>query len=715
MTVDFFSSSWYRVAALKPRLSPRLHVGRHRYRGESWYVLKDPITNRVHRFTPQTYYLLGQMDGQRTLELIWQHGLEQLGDDAPTQDELIQLLGQLHGADVVECDVPPDDAEIFERFGTTMRAKRASLWRNPLFIRIPLWDPDAFLERTQHLVRPLVGPAGVLLWLALVLPALLLAGVHWEPLTRNLADQVLAAGNLLVLALSFPVVKLLHELGHAYATKLRGGQVHEIGLMLLVLMPAPYVDSSAASAFKHKWSRAVVGAAGMLVETALASLAMFAWVLLEPGFARALCFNVMLIAGVSTVIFNLNPLLRYDGYYILCDLIEAPNLAQRSKRYLVEAIDRHLFRVPGAQGMRLARGEAPWLALYQPLSSIYRTFVMLAIALFVASEYFIVGVLLALWTVAQSLLWPLAKGAWHVIGAPELQRRRGPALATSAGLLALCVLLLWGVPAPSRVMAQGVVWLPEDAQLRAQASGFVQRLLLAPGAQVQPGSLVALLDRPEMRAEFEAQSARVDEAQAKWDSAMVNDRVRAELARQELGTEQAVLGRVQSELQALELRALAGGTLIMPAAAELPGRFARKGEILGWLGDDRHRLVRVVVEQADIERVLQRRRAVQVRLSPEPWRVLAATLVREVPAGRDQLPSKALAVEGGGEHLADPSDAQGLKTLQRVFQLDLHLSEPPPFMPLGARAWVRFDLEPEPLGQQAWRALRLLFLTRFDV
>lgn len=715
MGSELFSQAWYRVAELRPRLSPRLQLGRHRYRGESWYVLKDAISNRVHRFTPQTYYLLGQMDGRRTLEAIWQDGLEHLGDDAPTQDELIRLLAQLHAADVIECDVPPDGSELFERYRRTQQSRRQAAWRNPLFLRLPLWDPDAFLERTLFLVRPLAGRVGLLLWLALVLPALVLAGMHWEPLTQNLADRVLSAGNLLLLALSFPVVKLLHELGHAYATKLRGGQVHEIGIMLLVFMPAPYVDSSSATAFKSKWQRALVGAAGMMVETALAALALFAWLQLEPGFLRGLCFNVMLIAGVSTVVFNLNPLLRYDGYYMLCDLIEIPNLAQRSRRFLAEWADRVLFRVPAEQPIRLAPGEAKWLAAYAPLSTLYRTAVMLAIALFVASEYMVIGVALALFTVGQSLLWPMAKGVWHVVGGATLARRRGHALSVGGGLLLGAGLLLFVVPAPHRVVAQGVVWLPDDAQLRAQAAGFVQRLPLAAGQALQRGELVAQLERPELTAELEAQRARVDEAQAKWESAMVGERVRLELARRELETESAVLTRLETEHEGLSLRAGIAGSLILPAAAELPGRFVRKGELLGWVDERSQRIVRVVIDQDDIDRVRALRRELRVRLSHDPDRVLAARLVREVPAGRDELPSRALAVEGGGEHLLDPKDPQGLKTLRRVFQLDVQLDEPPAALPLGARAWVRIALRPEPLGWQAWRAIRQLFLSRFDV
>ena len=158
---------------------------------------------------------------------------------------------------------------------------------------------------------------------------------------------MLSAQNLLLLWLVFPVIKLLHELGHAYAAKAGGGEVHEMGMMLLVFMPVPYVDATAAGGFRSKWRRALVGAAGMLVELFIASLCMFVWVLVEPGVMRAVAFNVMLIAGVSTVVFNGNPLLRFDGYYILSDLIEIPNLAHA--RQPVLALPRRALPLPAAR------------------------------------------------------------------------------------------------------------------------------------------------------------------------------------------------------------------------------------------------------------------------------------------------------------------------------------------------------------------------------
>jgi putative peptide zinc metalloprotease protein len=287
------------VATLKPRLRGHTQIHRHHYRGQRWYVLQDHATQRYHRFSPAAYRILGLMDGRHTVQEIWERACTQLGDDAPTQDEVIRLLTQLHTADVLQCNVPPDTTELLLRYDRQRRRTWQSQLLSPLFWRFPLFDPERFLQRYLPLVRPMFGWVGVALWLTVVGSAVVLGAVYWQDLTADIIDRLLAPQNVLLLWLVFPLVKMLHEFGHAFATKTYGGEVHEMGIMLLALMPMPYVDASAASAFRSKWQRIMVGAAGMYVELFLASLALFCWLNVRPGTVRVVAYNVMFIAGVS--------------------------------------------------------------------------------------------------------------------------------------------------------------------------------------------------------------------------------------------------------------------------------------------------------------------------------------------------------------------------------------------------------------------------------
>src|SRR5262249_38846026 len=239
--------------------------------------------------------------------------------------------------------------ELFARGEREERARHFRSFANPMAIRIPLLDPDRLLNRCRGLLRLIWSGWGALVWVAVVLPAFVLIWPHWPELTHNFSDRVLAVDNLVTLYLVFPVIKALHEMGHASATKAGGGEVHDLGIIFLVLLPVPYVDASAASVFRSKYRRAVVGAAGMGVELFVAAIAFYLWLLIEPGLLRATLFNVMMIASVSTVLFNGNPLLRYDAYYILVDLIEIPNLAARSARYWRYLIERYILGVHEAE------------------------------------------------------------------------------------------------------------------------------------------------------------------------------------------------------------------------------------------------------------------------------------------------------------------------------------------------------------------------------
>jgi putative peptide zinc metalloprotease protein len=711
----FLSPSWYRLAPLRPTLKPQASVRRHRFRGEVWYVVQDPASGRFNRFTPAVYQLLGLMDGRRTMDEVWQAAVEQLGDDAPSQEEVIRLLSQLHAADLLQCEASPDSAELFERFAKQNNLRRASNWKNPFSLRIPLWDPDRFLTRTLPYVRPLFGGFGALLYGGTVGFGIALAALHWPELTQNLADRVFAAHNLLLLWLCFPIVKLLHELGHAYAAKAGGGEVHEMGIMLLVFTPVPYVDASASSGFRSKWRRSLVGAAGMLTETFIAALCMFAWAAAEPGILRGIAFNVMLIAGVSTLVFNANPLLRFDGYYILCDLLEIPNLAMRGTRYWRYLAERYLFRIPDAEKPLISPGEHRWLLFYAPAALAYRILVLVAIVMYIAAEWFFIGVALAIWGVVAMFVLPIGKFLAYLLSMPRSAHSRRRAILTSAAVLALAAGFVTLVPMPSRFLAEGVVWLPEEAQVRAGADGFVHSVTATPGAQVEPGARLIESVNPQMTAQLAVAAARVAELEARLDLQLFTERVQAEITRQELARERANEERLRERAGQLVARSAVAGRFIISQPDDLPGRFVRKGDLIGYVTQDTRKMVRAVVSQDDVDLVRSRLVRADVRLAERMGEVYHASVAREVPAARDELPSSALSSQGGGAIAADPRDPKGGKALASTFQFDLELPAQVGGLSYGGRAHVRFMLRPEPLAMQWYRRVRQAFLARFNV
>ncbi|MDN3922096.1 site-2 protease family protein [Roseateles violae] len=710
------SSLWYRVAELRPRLVAQARLHRHRYRERVWYLLQDPASGRVHRFTPAARLVLAAMDGQRSVRELWQIACDKMGDDAPTQDELIQLLGQLHGADLLATDVPPDALELFDRGQREASAKRRRAWINPMALRVPLWDPGRFLDRHAPWWRRLWSRGALLLWLAVVLPAVLMLPAQWGELTGNLSDRVLQADNLLLMALVFPFIKALHEMGHATATRAAGGEVHDMGLMVLVLMPVPYVDASAANVLRSRWQRALIGAAGMMVELFLAALAFYAWLAVEPGLVRAVCFNIIFVAGISTLVFNGNPLLRYDAYYILADLIELPNLAAQSARYWGYLLQRYLLRLRDLESPAQTRSERWWFACYGLASAVYRVFVSLAIALFIGSRFFVIGVVLALLAVVMMTLTPMLKAFKALRALPEARERAGRVrLTLAASALALFVLVAV-LPLPHRTVAQGVLWLPEQSIVRAGAPGFFRSFETPPGTLVEAGALLARSVDPALDAEVQLLQARVDELEASYAAEFVADRARAEIVREQLLHARSALARAQGRAQGLLVTAATSGRYMVPRASDLPGRHLAQGAVIGYVLGDTPATVRVVLDQAAVDDVSSSTLQVQVRRASEPGQTWPGRVVRQVPAGRDEVPSLALTQAGGGAFAADPRDPKGLRTLDRVFQLDVEIDGlAGRELRYGERVHLRFTHAPATLLQQAWPPLRRLFLRHFDV
>jgi putative peptide zinc metalloprotease protein len=716
MSQSLFSTSWYRVAGVRPRLRNHAQIHRHVYRGSVWYVLQNHSTGKFHRFTPVANLIIGLMDGRRTLQEIWDLACVRLGDEVPSQDEVIKLLSDLHKADVLQSDAPPDIHELQQRRSQHVRARWKQYLGNPLSLRFPLLDPDRILRRLMPLFGHLFGWFGAVLWVGTMAWALILIAMHWTELSSDVVDRVFSVENLMLMWFVFPLIKMLHEFGHAMATKEGGGEVHEMGVMLLVLMPVPYVDASAATAFRDKRSRMLVGAAGMLVELFIAAIAVFAWVHLGPGTERAIAYNVILVAGVSTLLFNVNPLLRYDGYYILSDYLEIPNLAQRANEYLGYLVNRYLFGVEGGNNPVSAPGEGGWFLFYAIASFAYRMFMMVSIALLIASKFFVIGVLLALWALASMLVLPLSKKIGYLFSSPRLQGRRARALfATGAIVTALAAMLLWW-PAPSSTRAEGVIWAPEQAQVRATVDGFVTRVLVKPDQQVRRGELLIQCEDLELNSRTSVLQAQLAELDARYNAAVLTKRVQAEVFNQQkvhVAEALALAYRRQAELQ---IRSPADGTFIMQDAQNSPGRYVRRGELLAYVVDRSATTVRVAVPQADGDLVREQTRRVEIRAADRLDKVIQARIQREVPAATDELPSMTLSLQGGGKIGLDPRKPAGdSKALEKLFVLDLAL--PPGELPdyLGGRIYVRFEHAPEPLGEQWYREIRGVFLKKFNV
>lgn len=715
MSEYLYSPHWYRVANLKPKLHSHIEIHRHDYRGLIWYIVEDTGTGRNHRFNPAAYQFIGLLDGKQTVQEISDLLSKQLGDFAPGQEEIIQLMGQLYSADLMQTDALVNIEELFERQAVIKKIKLKQQLTNPISQKLPLWDPEEFLAKHLNKVEWLFNYRIGIIWLLVVIFAALQAVTNWGKIINHLNVNIVSPYNFLTLFLLYPLIKILHELGHAFATKVNGGEVHEMGINFIMFMPVPYVNVSSSGNFRNKYDRMLVSAAGILVETFLAALGLLLFMSAEPGFIQDIGFNTLLIGGVSSFFFNANPLLKYDGYYILADALGIPNLFQRSAQYWRYFFQRYLFGLANAISPATAPGETFWFITYSISSMLYRISMLWFVCVYVSEKYFTLGVLLALWLVTVQFLVPLYKAVLFIITTPILAKKRTKAALTTASLGIIAVGLVGFMPITSYIVTEGIVWLPDEALIKAEHDGFIGSLQTHSNQVVNNGDVVLLMNDDMLESKARIARAKLAELQSKFRAERESDLVKANILKEELHVAESQLDHINTKIRSMTIKASKSGRVLIPEENDLPGRYIHHGELIGYILDNNPPTIRAVITQDDIGLVRQGIVDIKVRLSNDPNHQYDAIVIRQTPEASNRLPNPALATIGGGKIQIDPNNNKELATLQKIFWIDLKFNPKDNNVPIGTRAYVRINHGGEALSMQWYRRIRQAFLRHFNV
>ncbi len=708
--MSLFSDHWYRVAALHPRLRSHVRIDRHRYRGEVWHLLKDPLTGRQHRLNELGWRVVARFDGRLSLQQIWDLLIAQAGEDAPTQAEVIALLARLHEAELIQTENTPDVAQLFAS-ADRRRARQQRQRVNPLSLRVGLFDPTRLLDALAPLGRALMRPWALWAWAALAVLTLAALAPHGGELRAYAALHLGSPRMLLIMWLAYPVIKALHELAHALALRSWGGEVRDVGVSLLMLMPVPYVDASAASGLRSRRKRVLVSLMGILAETTLAALAAWLWLTVSDGVLRDIAFATMVVGGVSTLLFNGNPLMRFDAYHALCDAIESPALGTRGDAYWRYLWRRHALALAQARPPTVARGERPWLLGYAAASLAYRILVALWMVGWLLGVHLLLGALMAAWMLFVLLARPAFRLWRYTRDASELDGRRARAHAAHGLALLLPLALLLALPVPRATHASGVVWVDEKAMVRAQVDGFVERVAVTDGQQVSAGTLVLQLRDPALDGELERVHARLAGLDIAYYAALFQEPAKAAGVAQEMRRQEAERDRLQARIAALAVRSAGVGRIALRQPDDLPGSYIARGSLVAHLITAQTPTVRVLVSEGDVARLRELPRGIQVRLADAPTATQHATLIAQTPAPVSELPSPALGDRLGGPVLTDPADPDGMRPLEPMFVVDLALPGGTGGR-IGTRAQVRFDHGDAPLAQQWLYRVQQLFVGR---
>ena len=695
--------AWQSIAGLRLRPGKSIQLYHHVYRGIPWLIISDEQSDSYYRCNGNAETFLRLLDGSRTVAQAFEQSGEVPAGEL-RQPDVVYLIANLRSAGLLDDDGDPQASG-----NAQSQPANPTRWSNPFAVRFPLFNPDRFLQRSAHLFRPFFSPIALYLWVALVITALATTLLNWSGLVEHGAARFSDPKNLLWFWLLYPLVKALHELGHAYATRIRGGKVEQMGIMLLVLFPVPYVDSSAAHQFSSKNQRLAVASAGIMVELFLASVALLVWANTGPGLIRDLAFDLIIIGAVSTLAFNANPLLRFDGYYVLSELIEIPNLATRSDRFLGYLLKKYLLAIPDQRSPVTAEGEVKWLITYGICARIYRVFITFFIAFWIAGKFLIVGVLLALWALIGQLLLPMARTICRLI--PQLlESNRMGRFAVIASVSMFLILSVLFMPLGQSTYAEGMISPPENAFIRAGADGIVARVNHDDGDRVEKGEAVLMLENLDLEARFESLRARLAEMNARHQQAFLEDRTLADILKVKIVALEADLDDLTSQRDSLVIVAGKDGVLSLPVASDLPGKYVRRGDVIGHVVGQGGSSALVVVPQSDIDSVRQQLEAIEVRLGSQPGKTFSAEFLRELPQGTDRLPHRILGSASGGLMAVDARDQSGTQLVSKVFMVEIGLPADLPENFFGNRLYVRFIHPEETLGKQLVRRFNQLLL-----
>jgi len=567
------------LSSVRPRLREALRFLFQDFKGETYCVIEDSVSSKFHRIGLAEYGFIRKLDGRYTVAEAHALASAESGADALTEAEAESVLAWLVEQHLVELggDIPLDRL-------TEVRSKRMNAGLknvfNLLFIRVPIGSPDAMLNRISGLFPLLCSRWVFALWSLLLGSGVISVLSNWDRFTGN-AEGILSRSNWFWLLLVWVLLKVWHEFWHAVTCKYYGGPVRECGVLFVLFAPLGYVDATASLAFDSKWQRIRVALAGIYGEFFIASIAAIVWSQTAPGMLNTVAFNTIVMASTVTLLFNLNPLMRFDGYYVLTEWVEIPNLATRSNS-LLRSLSKSWFLAVDGIRMPDWRDSETWIFLgYGIAALMWRIFIMVTLAVAASVLFGGGGQLL---TVVALSFWflPMVVGLFKYIhegNTYERPRIRSAYLRLALVAAGLGLLMVW--PVRSEVEAPGALRYAQEHIYRAEADGFLSRIHIATGASVEAGAPLVEISNPQLEAELKRLKIELDRQtiRQRW--------ARVQQSPAEFAAEQARLEALQTRYEAeakviaaMTIEAAQAGLVVAPGLDALTGRFITEGEPL---------------------------------------------------------------------------------------------------------------------------------------
>ncbi len=723
------------------RRRPDLVSRRQHYLGRSYWVVKDPVGLQYFRFQEEEYAILQMLDGYTSLDEIKEKFEEDFPPQKITLEELQQFLGMLHRSGLVVADVAGQGRQLHKRRDERKRKQLLAAATNILCIRFKGFDPERVLNWLNRYFGWVFSQTMMILAGLFALSALLLVAVQFDVFRSKLPEfhQFFSIHNGFLLAGVLGVTKILHEFGHGLSCKRFGGECHEMGIMVLVLTPCLYCNVSDSWMLPSKWQRAMIGAAGMYIELILASFCTYLWWFSQPGIFHNLCLNVMFVSSLSTIVFNANPLLRYDGYYILADLTEIPNLRQKATQILSRKLGQWCLGLEPPEDPFLPQRNQLFFALYSVAAAFYRWVVALSIAwflykLFQSYQLEIVGqvvVLMSLYGLLVMPLWQVGK-FFYVPG--RLDQVKKGHFYTSLSILVVLLGLFFFLPLPHSVMCTLEMQARDAHPVYVDVAGNLMSVEVRPGQHVSAGQLLATLKNNELDLEVAKLEGTKNEYETRLRS-LLQQSFRDRRAVAEKPQVQEALNAIEDQLkekardhQRLRLVAPADGTVLPPTVVmkhedteeRLPtwagtpfdvenlGAHFEQGVLFCQIGDPKKLEAVMVVDQAD-RNLIRNGQRVEIKLEGHAAHTIESK-ISEISESELKVSPRRLSTRYGGELPTKTDPQTGIEKPQSTtYQAKAPVDDAEGHLLLGVRGQAKIHTDWIPLGTRLWRLITHTF------
>lgn len=654
---------------IKVTLRSDLQVSRQVYQGEAVYVVHDPVSFRSHRLTVFQYRILASLNPQIPLGQNFQH-LASKAEFAESEEKIFfDLVSSFARLGLI---VMPGASgqKLFEQHQKIKAMKRRGKLLGILFLQIPLVNPDRFLSRTVHRVSWLFTKSFFFIWLIGMASAGMLLATRIDDVVQPL-NGILATKNLPFLWIAFVLLKIWHELGHGYACKVFGGYVPEMGTILIAGTPAAFVDASSAWSFPERYKRLIVMCGGMFFESLVFIACVFLWAFSSSPMLASCAYQLFVMASLVTLLFNANPLMKFDGYFIASELLGIQNLRPKADAQIKRILASTLVgaRVSPSHDSTTTKAM---LVTYGVSAVIYKFFLVISIAVLVATKFPLVGLALAAFHILTTVGMGVQKMTKFLLTSKETEPVRGRARVVAAAVLIGIPVAAFLIPVPFGVVAQGIVGADTEHYLNVDSPGHFEESLVDSGQVVQSGVPIVKLSNDRLQEDMHVTESSLRDAILRWEVLQMIDPTEANRQKAAVRELQQQLEESRSLVQKLAVTSPGPGTIVRLTRETDRGLFLQEGTPLAVVADGQP-ILRTWLNEDQLGSILSDvGTEVSFRIPGRSTTTFQAKIVNVEPAAEEVFRNVALTYVAGGEILVNPATSIPLEPL---FQIDLQPQE----------------------------------------